>query len=758
MFINPRTVYLYNMLLKKNILFSIIHNPPVKSDINLLYLLFYQVKKAIIFDSSRSSVVYRSGKNFPGSRRINTYTAVPFNHQNSGSLAVKNYTLMYENYFLTEKSHNIYKFEFMANFFKFKNKNFFIYSRALIKKNIKNIFLLILNLGYGGRSFHFAPCFQLTGEINFFNTYALKKKSRQHLKKNKPLPGIADIVVILDLHENFGKISFYKSLQTPIIAITDHYTNPNVVEYPIIVDKLDFFTKYFVFSTLSNLFLTGKSLKNKYYQNNYIRLKNLSFLNQSTVSSVLNVSIYNWVNSFFLLNSPSSQKYIFWLVDQVRPGKLKKNYKKPVIQINFMKTILLLTQHGYSSKFKGHTYLLDLFVRFSPYSMQLIRYRFAGKSWLNLPCFANIAAVPKFRNYRGGVLTVGNRDYLPINATYSGIALPFLIRFNKTPLWLPNWYSFTLVNYHFGGTSQKKHFKALNASNLILNNLPSLGQFAISRARRIPRIRGNLLKYSGVLKKLYNLNAKTPNSSSRSGGVSINSFSEFLRGQDYKSRRGYNILSRRSKPKNINIKVRQRVHLKWYRSNYNFLFYKRFRNKKLNKIFNKSFGGSFVKQKISAELNIVNILLRAHFIYFYTDAVRCVQMHLVTVNGSVVHDPSYSCFEFDRVGFVLSKSYFSYFRSAFSSSISKEYRSSFYHYTSANLRAKRFKTPKSRNPKWPRKMIWERVDIPKYLEVDFLTMTAVVVYNPRYPADFFSYFNKYNNLPTRRMFNWKYLY
>lgn len=758
MFVSSHTTYLYQLLLKKNILIELFAKSRPLLSINSLNLLFYQLKKTIISDQNSSFIVPKiiNNKNF--CRQITSYIIGNNNFHKAGNSLVDGYVTIYSYYFFNEKSHNVYKFGFMTNLFKFKNKNFFVYHQSIIKKNIKNIFLLFLNLGYGGKSFHWASCRELEAEVNIFNKYSLKKISKQKIRKNKPLEGSADLVVILDLQENFNKISFYKSLGAPIVGVTSHYTNPEVVDYPILVDTLDYATKYFIFCCLSNIFLTGKTLKNKYYRRAYVRMRNLSFLCRASVSGLLNVSIYSWVNSFFLMKPNLSQKYILWLIDRNNLDKTTKKYKKPVKKINPLMPKLSFILYTLVIQSKPSQYLTDLFIRFSPYSMKLVRRKVSGKRWLSLPCFANIAAVPRFQTYRGGVLTVGDKNYLPMNVTYSGIALPFLIRFNKTPLWLPHWYSFSLSNYPFKKLTIKDHVKPLKASNLLINNLPSIGQLAVYRSRPKRAGGAKLLHRTGHLGKLYSINKGAPNFLSPRTGAIINSFAAFLRAKNARKARGFRYRQGHPRPRSINIKVRQSLYLRWYRLNYNLLFCKRFRNKKLNKIFDRSYGGSLLKQKILTELNIVNVLLRSHFIYLYTDAVRCVQLRLVTVNGYIVSDINYSCKQFDRISFILSKSYFSYFRSVFSSSISKEYRSTYYYYTTSRLRAKKFKTPKMKNPKWPRKIIWERSDIPKYLEVDFLTMTSVVVYEPHRRSDFFVYFNKYHNLPTRRMFNWKYLY
>lgn len=758
MFSSSHTIYLYHLLLKKNILIELFFKPFVKINKSYSHVLFYNLKKTITADQNKSFIAPKIIVPTREGAGILSYIVGSNNFHKIGSSLVDQYVLVYSSYFFKEKSHNIYKFGFMANFFKFKNKSFFIYHQPIIKKNIKNIFLLFLNLGYGGRSFHWAPCSQLVAELSVFNTYALKTISTSPIKKNTPLTGSVDLAVILDLNENFGKISFYKSLRIPIVALTAHYTNPEIIDYPIIVDTVDYTTKYFIFCSLSNVFLAGKSLKNRYYRSNYIKTRNLSILNKSIVYSLLKVSIYNWVNSFFMVKSNLSQKYSLWLIDHINPDTVKKKYKKPIKNINFVSFSLSFILYNLATQPKACEYLTDLFIRFSPYSMKLVRQRVSGKSWLNLPCFANIAAVPNFRDYRGGILTVGNKSYLPLNPTYSGIALPFLIRFNKTPLWQPTWYAFSVSNYCFREISLKQKFKPLQTSNLLINNLPSIGQLAIYRSRPLSESRVNILPHTGYLNKLYFLNFKAPNSLGQINGSFINNFSSLLRVFDDKNSGELDNNLVRPRSQSINIKVRQGLYLRWYRLNYNLLFCKRFRNKKLNKVFNQSFGGSFIKQKILTELNIVNVLLRSHFIYLYTDAVRCVQAELVTVNGYIVSDINYSCKEFDRVAFIISKPYFSYFREAFSSSISKEYRATYYYYTNSQLSLKKFKTPKTRNPKWPRKIIWERTDIPKYLEVDFLTMTSVIVYEPYRSPDFFIYFNKYHNLPTRRMFNWKYLY
>jgi len=283
---------MYRMLLKQNVPFDVIFSPKQRLDKNLLGSLLYQSKKVLNPGFNNSFLIPKISKTLTLGECITTQPAWACKSRHPGIMLAEKYTVTYSHYFLTKKSHNIYKFEFMSNFLKFKNKNFFIYNQSIIKKNIKNIFLLILNLGYSGGAVYTAPCLQLDGEISVFNNYGLKKKSAQRISKNKPLACETDITVILDLHENIGKISFYKSLGTPIIAITDHYTNPSVVDYPILVDKIDFFTKYFVFSALINLFLTGKSLKIKYYKNVYIHLKNLLFLNQAFTRSLLKVSIY----------------------------------------------------------------------------------------------------------------------------------------------------------------------------------------------------------------------------------------------------------------------------------------------------------------------------------------------------------------------------------------------------------------------------------------------------------------------------------
>jgi hypothetical protein len=59
---------------------------------------------------------------------------------------------------------------------------------------------------------------------------------------------------------------------------------------------------------------------------------------------------------------------------------------------------------------------------------------------------------------------------------------------------------------------------------------------------------------------------------------------------------------------------------------------------------------------------------------------------------------------------------------------------------------------------WSLNLIWKKLDIPKYLEIDFLTMTIFVLYKPLHIKDIFPYYLLYTKFLTSRCYNWRFYY
>lgn len=60
-------------------------------------------------------------------------------------------------------------------------------------------------------------------------------------------------------------------------------------------------------------------------------------------------------------------------------------------------------------------------------------------------------------------------------------------------------------------------------------------------------------------------------------------------------------------------------------------------------------------------------------------------------------------------------------------------------------------------PKWVSKLVYYKLDVPKFLEVDYTLLCSIILYypNPLFETDIYNI--KYINLSLLRLYNWKYI-
>ena len=83
-----------------------------------------------------------------------------------------------------------------------------------------------------------------------------------------------------------------------------------------------------------------------------------------------------------------------------------------------------------------------------------------------------------------------------------------------------------------------------------------------------------------------------------------------------------------------------------------------------------------------------------------------------------------------------------YHRFLVSDTLTKKARSWFTIKKILLTRGKPYKTQPNLRKKWPIKMIWQLLDIPRCVEVDFLTFTAIVIYTAFSSVDYFKFFHE----------------
>lgn len=183
-----------------------------------------------------------------------------------------------------------------------------------------------------------------------------------------------------------------------------------------------------------------------------------------------------------------------------------------------------------------------------------------------------------------------------------------------------------------------------------------------------------------------------------------------------------------------------------------------FKLKKQNRITPRI--SNFIKFKIKNsikffELTILNILLLSKFVFNARQAYMFIQNGLVYLNGSLVFKPDLKTRLGDNVQLILSIPYLNYYADYFNllTHFSQKYHNKFLKNVDSPL-DKKLKKYKS---KLTTDLISFRRGVPIYLEVDFLTFSAYIVYTP---FNFYYISNKSLNLYNfylNRLYNWKFL-
>ena len=160
-----------------------------------------------------------------------------------------------------------------------------------------------------------------------------------------------------------------------------------------------------------------------------------------------------------------------------------------------------------------------------------------------------------------------------------------------------------------------------------------------------------------------------------------------------------------------------------------FLLNEKTRQKRITKIiFKKS--KKFFKNH-TYEYSILNILLRSHFFYFIKDAFLFLKSSLVFLNGVVCKNYDFFLDVSDRVQLEITPIFYTYIidcRKFFKKKLAlirynswKFFRKKFYQKRSY------FRLKKRKNPNYYLLFFIFKMNIPKYLEVDFLTNTSIIL-------------------------------
>lgn len=168
---------------------------------------------------------------------------------------------------------------------------------------------------------------------------------------------------------------------------------------------------------------------------------------------------------------------------------------------------------------------------------------------------------------------------------------------------------------------------------------------------------------------------------------------------------------------------------------------KRTRQKKITKLIFKNTKNIFFNNQ-TCEYSLLNILVRSHFFLFVRDALFAIKNNFVFLNGCVVTKNDLLLTTNDCVQLSISKSFLIFLK------ICKRFlkkKISMFRYSSWKFfknkflkKKKKLKSKKRKNPKHIEMLFLFKLNTPKLLEIDFLTLSILILYKDKYSLN--SYF------------------
>lgn len=169
---------------------------------------------------------------------------------------------------------------------------------------------------------------------------------------------------------------------------------------------------------------------------------------------------------------------------------------------------------------------------------------------------------------------------------------------------------------------------------------------------------------------------------------------------------------------------------------------------------------NFIKLKnldflFNFEYKLINLLTRSLFFFNYKDCLWFLKNGYITINGVVEYNQKRLLKPFEIVNVVYNNYYFFYYRFMLDNCISNIYKFNLKIWKINNNRNNIKKKNEESYSEWLHKYIYYKNDIPKFIEVDFISMTMVLL-KYTYNKNYMDYYNiKFLNLYLNRLYNWK---
>ena len=174
------------------------------------------------------------------------------------------------------------------------------------------------------------------------------------------------------------------------------------------------------------------------------------------------------------------------------------------------------------------------------------------------------------------------------------------------------------------------------------------------------------------------------------------------------------------------------------------------------KLYRNKTSGFYYLLKL--ELQLKFLLIRGRFATTNAESLNLINQGLVYVNNNICLNPNYILKVNDKLQLVFHLYNFIAYRYSYSILISNRYKLGVY--TSLkNSNNKQNKTqPQPFSGKWIYQHMYNNVKVPKYVEIDYLTLSLILIYTPTNLKQIFILNWRHFRSLNIRYYNWKYLY
>jgi hypothetical protein len=177
------------------------------------------------------------------------------------------------------------------------------------------------------------------------------------------------------------------------------------------------------------------------------------------------------------------------------------------------------------------------------------------------------------------------------------------------------------------------------------------------------------------------------------------------------------------------------------------------RQSKLTKFFSKNLTKSISNCINSFEYSLSSLLVKSKFVFTLQDAIFLIRNNLVYVNKNICNDVFARIQTYDNINLVFTKKYFYFFKTMLNNQLKLTSFLSYRLWRYNRFRSNFYKQSPISLPTWINKVSYFYYDVPNYLEVDYITLSLMIVK----PISKSLYSSKSANVFLFRLYNWKYI-